>query len=214
MEISIKEACHENWNNMTPNEQGAFCSKCVKTVIDFTDKSIDEIKSFFAGHKQESTCGRFEDKQLSALSFDAFFERFRNFEFTKRFAVILFFTFGFYLFGTSTALAQSDSLIKSDTATKQPEPTALVNVGTYTSIPVALFDGKITTTGPVSIIDVQPKFDWAKITTTGTVSIIETQPKFDWSKLTVTPIALFNEPVKKPVRPAPLKRESVYRRRD
>lgn len=114
MEISIKKPCHENWGDMTPNEQGAFCSKCVKTVVDFSNQSLDEIKSFFAGRRQEKVCGRFEEKQLTALSFDAFFDQFRRFEFTKRLAVILFFTFGVWLFGASSASAQSNEHIKGD----------------------------------------------------------------------------------------------------
>jgi hypothetical protein len=190
MEISIKEACHENWNNMTPNEQGAFCGKCVKNVIDFSTKSLEEIKEFFTGREQQNICGRFEDKQLSALSFDAFFEHFRNFEFTKRFVVILFFTFGLCLFDASPAAAQSDSLAISDTATKQPEPITLVNPGTFSNIPVPLFNGQI-------------------ITTTGTVV---TTWVTDW----VTPVIVFNEPVKitPGIKPAPLKRKPVDRRRD
>lgn len=114
MEISIKKPCHESWSGMTPNEQGAFCGKCVKTVVDFSTKSLEEIKEFFSGHKQEKVCGRFEEKQLSALSFDAFFDQFRRFEFTKRLAVILFFTFGVWLFGASPASAQSNEHIKGD----------------------------------------------------------------------------------------------------
>lgn len=163
MEISIKEACHENWNSMTPNEQGAFCGKCVKTVIDFTDKSLDEIKSFFAGHKQESTCGRFGDKQLSALSFDAFFERFRYFEFTKRFAVILFFTFGLGLFGASTATAQSDSLVMGFTTVKNAEESKLIEATTFTNITIEQLKPQITM-GAVSIIQPLQKFDWNTIT--------------------------------------------------
>lgn len=193
MEILINEACHENWDNMTPNEQGAFCSKCVKTVTDFTDKSLDEIKSFFAGRGQESTCGRFEDKQLSALSFDAFFERFRHFEFTKRFAIILYFTFGMWLFGNSPAIAQSDTLFTNDTVVKAPEVIGLPQVTTYTNITLA---------------ELRPEI------TMGTVAII-TQPKaFDWSKITVSHQVWVAEPPKKGIRPAPLKREPVYRRRD
>jgi len=196
MEISIKEACHENWNDMSPNEQGAFCNKCVKTVIDFTDKSLEEIKSFFAGRGQENICGRFEDKQLSALSFDAFFEQFRKFEFTKRFALILFFTFGFYLFGTSKAIAQSDSLVKSDTTLKQMTWAEPVALGTYTKMVV------LPVTGPV-------------ITTMGSVSIITKPQKFDLSRITFASPVWFSKPVKKTgQKPAPLKRESVYRRHD
>jgi hypothetical protein len=120
MEISIKKPCHENWNDMTPNEQGAFCGKCVKTVIDFSSKSLDEIKGFFAGREQQKVCGRFEERQLTALSFDAFFEKFKRFEFSKRFAVILFFTFGVWLFGASGAIAQSSIHTKGDVQVEQP----------------------------------------------------------------------------------------------
>ena len=121
MEISIKKPCHENWDAMTPNEQGAFCGKCVKTVIDFSTKSIDEIKAFFTGREQQKICGRFEEKQLVSLSFDAFFEQFRKFELTKRLAVILFFTFGMWLFGASSAVAQTNAHVKGDVRVEDPK---------------------------------------------------------------------------------------------
>jgi hypothetical protein len=194
MEISIKEACHENWSNMTPNEQGAFCGKCVKNVIDFTTKSLEEIKEFFTGREQQNICGRFEDKQLSALSFDAFFERFRNFEFTKRFAVILFFTFGLCLFDASPVLAQSDSLAKSDTTIQALEKVEYGKAITYTAIP---FPGIET------------------ITIMGGISSIQDPQNFDWAPVHMTQPVWFKEPEKKAsVRPAPLKRKPVDRRRD
>jgi hypothetical protein len=112
MDISIKKPCHENWNNMTPNEQGAFCGKCVKTVIDFSTRSIEEIKEFFAVKQEERICGRFEKTQLATLSFDHFFTEFKGFSFTKRLAVILYFTFGMALF--NTAGAQVDPSVKGD----------------------------------------------------------------------------------------------------
>jgi hypothetical protein len=120
MEISIKKPCHESWDEMTPNEQGAFCGKCVKTVIDFSTKSLDEINRFFAGREQQKICGRFEETQLTALSFDAFFDKFKRFEFNKRFTVILFFTFGFWLFGASGAIAQNNVHTKGDVQVEQP----------------------------------------------------------------------------------------------
>lgn len=114
MEISIKKPCHQNWDHMTPNEQGAFCSKCVKTVIDFSSKSIDDIKHFFAVKQDEKICGRFEKNQLTSLSFDAFFSEFKGFNFTKRFAVIVYFTFGMWLFNTSSAFSQTTEHLKGD----------------------------------------------------------------------------------------------------
>ena len=114
MEISIKKPCHENWDAMTPNEQGAFCGKCVKTVVDFSNKSIEEIKDFFMGKQNEKVCGRFEKTQLTSLSFDAFFSEFKGFNFTKRFTVILYFTFGMWLFNVSSSKAQTHEPIKGD----------------------------------------------------------------------------------------------------
>lgn len=114
MEISIKKPCHENWDLMTPNEQGAFCGKCVKTVIDFSNKSIEEIKDYFNGKQNEKVCGRFETTQLTSLSFDAFFNEFKGFNFTKRFAVIVYFTFGMWLFNASSGAAQTQQPIKGD----------------------------------------------------------------------------------------------------
>ena len=114
MEISIKKPCHENWDSFTPNEQGAFCGKCVKTVVDFSNKSIEEIKDFFIGKQDEKVCGRFEKTQLTSLSFDAFFNEFKGFNFTKRLAVILYFTFGVWLFNTSSASAQTKIHEKGD----------------------------------------------------------------------------------------------------
>ena len=120
MDISIKKPCHENWSEMTPNEQGAFCGKCVKTVIDFSNKSVEEIKNFFTTKQEEKVCGRFEKTQLISLSFDSFFNEFRRFDLTRRFAVILYFTFGMGLFNSSSLSAQVDPAIKGDVAIIHP----------------------------------------------------------------------------------------------
>ena len=120
MEISIKKPCHENWDSFTPNEQGAFCGKCVKTVIDFSSKSIEEIKTFFSVKQSEKVCGRFEQFQLNQLSFDAFFREFKGFHLTKRVAVIIYFTFGFGLFNTLSAQEKVETHLKGDVAVEQP----------------------------------------------------------------------------------------------
>ena len=99
---------------MTPNEQGAFCGKCIKTVIDFSSKSIEEIKTFFAVKQAKKVCGRFEKTQLTSLSFDAFFNEFKGLNLTKRFAVIVYLTFGMWLFNASTGTAQSTIHEKGD----------------------------------------------------------------------------------------------------
>jgi len=65
MQISIPKACNENWNEMTPEQQGAFCKVCSKVVIDFSKMSDEEIIRYFEKKKEEKTCGRFRVSQLS-----------------------------------------------------------------------------------------------------------------------------------------------------
>ncbi|MEJ8844378.1 carboxypeptidase-like regulatory domain-containing protein [Lacibacter sp. H375] len=61
--LSIAGPCHEDWNRMTPVEQGRFCSSCQKNVVDFTTQTDEEIISFFNNYNG-SACGRFTDDQL------------------------------------------------------------------------------------------------------------------------------------------------------
>jgi hypothetical protein len=102
MKISINKPCHENWDIMNPNEQGAFCLSCQKNVVDFSKKNIEEIKDFFTKKEDtRSVCGRFEESQLTEMTFDHFFTEFRNWKFFQKAAIVVFFVFGFSLFGYS-----------------------------------------------------------------------------------------------------------------
>jgi hypothetical protein len=62
--LHIEEPCHENWQQMTPNEQGRHCLSCQKTVVDFTLMSDQEILNHIS-HASSSTCGRFTNDQLN-----------------------------------------------------------------------------------------------------------------------------------------------------
>lgn len=64
MYLSIPQPCHEDWDKMTPNQQGRFCNNCQKTVIDFTNKSDGEILNYFKNH-QGKVCGQFREEQLN-----------------------------------------------------------------------------------------------------------------------------------------------------
>jgi hypothetical protein len=61
--ITVPKPCHENWEGMTPAEQGRFCGSCQKTVIDFTNMSDRELVAYFK-KPAESMCGRFYPDQL------------------------------------------------------------------------------------------------------------------------------------------------------
>ncbi len=61
--LHIPQPCHENWDKMSPAQQGRFCQQCSKTVVDFstmTDQQVLKVLSKESG----STCGRFTSDQL------------------------------------------------------------------------------------------------------------------------------------------------------
>lgn len=68
MKIQIPEPCNENWNKMTPTEQGRFCGSCEKEVVDFTSMSKHDIQQYFINITTEATCGRIQNKQLVELN--------------------------------------------------------------------------------------------------------------------------------------------------
>lgn len=65
IQISIPNPCTEDWNKMTPAEQGRFCSSCRKCVMDFTTFSDKQLYEYMLAHKEQKTCGRFLDTQLN-----------------------------------------------------------------------------------------------------------------------------------------------------
>ncbi len=64
--ISIPKPCYENWENMTPEEQGRHCSKCNIVVKDFTTMSNEEILKYLEINTTR-TCGRVRNQQLYKL---------------------------------------------------------------------------------------------------------------------------------------------------
>lgn len=68
--LRIQEPCSESWNGMTPNEKGAFCQKCAKSVIDFTGMSALGIKQTLLENSGQSICGRISTKQMDSLNND------------------------------------------------------------------------------------------------------------------------------------------------
>jgi hypothetical protein len=123
MKIIIDNPCHENWKDMTPNEKGAFCLSCQKNVIDFSKRTIDEIKNFFSElPREESVCGKFKEEQLNEISFEHFFMQFRKWKYFQKAAVIAFFIFGFSLFSSAqNNVNRNPHLLKGEVAVILPE---------------------------------------------------------------------------------------------
>lgn len=68
MQVDIAEPCHENWNQMSPTEKGAFCGKCQIDVVDFSNKTALEVKQILHDNIGKHLCGRFKKVQLEELN--------------------------------------------------------------------------------------------------------------------------------------------------
>ena len=64
IQLSIQEPCHQDWNKMTPNERGRFCTSCSKTVIDFSTMSDTVLLQYFENLNDSNVCGRVYTDQL------------------------------------------------------------------------------------------------------------------------------------------------------
>jgi hypothetical protein len=65
MKISIPKPCHENWDVMTPQEKGRYCSVCEKCVLDFSQMRDEQILNYLA---QPKVCGRITYHQLDRIN--------------------------------------------------------------------------------------------------------------------------------------------------
>jgi len=64
LQLTIPEPCHENWQNMTPTDQGRFCNACAKEVVDFSMMTDTEVLNYFTAVTHEKVCGRVLPSQL------------------------------------------------------------------------------------------------------------------------------------------------------
>jgi len=60
------QACHENWQQMTPTAQGRHCAHCNREVVDFTHATAADLEAARAAAPDGRLCGRFRQSQLAA----------------------------------------------------------------------------------------------------------------------------------------------------
>jgi hypothetical protein len=153
--ITIPEPCHENWDQMTPNENGRFCMSCSKTVIDFTSMLPEEIQHYFIQNQNEKICGRFKKSQIDSITIQIPNRvLYSQTHYHKIFLLALFITMGTTLFSCAdnegnkvnidkievvedNAIKDSDKPNNEKSLSQKP-PTALtssINVETINSSP-------------------------------------------------------------------------------
>lgn len=61
--VHIEEPCKADWGKMTRVEAGRHCKLCEKTVVDFTQKTNQEIVAYIT-QSDSGVCGRFYSEQV------------------------------------------------------------------------------------------------------------------------------------------------------
>ncbi len=106
--IGIQHPCSVPWEEMNPTQKGAFCNKCSKEVIDFTQLSPLEIKSVLSKTVDQRTCVQMHPRQEAELNRD--FELWlRSKHFMRRTALFsILIVFGLSLFSCGSEEAKSE----------------------------------------------------------------------------------------------------------
>lgn len=95
----LSEPCTADWNKMKPVEQGRFCKSCCKVVVDFTQKTAQEILDYLRARSGERVCGiakRSELQTVPVTGAQKFSMRLR------RFSLAIYMVFGALLFTTAS----------------------------------------------------------------------------------------------------------------
>lgn len=155
--LTIPEPCHEDWNKMSPTEQGRFCKLCSKNVVDFSNKSKPEIIETILASPGK-VCGVISKKDLSQNELDIYIPLESidtKLPFIKRFFIAALFVFGTALFVPKAGSAQKIGKVAL-TCNEKPEENIKGELVAVTEIDVRQIE-KVTMqsedTIPVSYID-------------------------------------------------------------
>lgn len=145
MQVNIPKPCSENWGEMTPTQRGAFCKTCAIDVIDFSNKSPDEVKQTLKANIGKHMCGRFKKGQLTDLSI-----AYKNWEnqsartFQSKFLWACMIAFGMTLFvscGNSAAQSPlSNQVTVLSDSTKTSSDSTLNSVDSVAATPIDYTD--------------------------------------------------------------------------
>ena len=127
--LKITYQCHENWNDFTPTQQGAFCQKCKIDVKDFTQMSNDEIKDYLEKNSNSHLCGRFGVNQIIGFNNDVKLWTKNNHQTLQaKFVFVLLVTFGLTLFSCTNQAEKyqinklAETINKTTNSLQQPQP--------------------------------------------------------------------------------------------
>ncbi|HEY8894415.1 MAG TPA: carboxypeptidase-like regulatory domain-containing protein [Niastella sp.] len=167
IQLNIAEPCHENWQNMTPQQQGRFCGSCQKTVVDFTMMSDQEVLNYFL-KADHNVCGRFADDQLN--------KELKVTEKKKRFS----WAYVWNILVATFLAVKADAQGVNPKKPAEPVKEIVIKVGKVAYVPPAVSEKPVTVTGNVIDETSKKPVEWASITVKGiAVGMVDATGKFN-----------------------------------
>lgn len=122
--ITIPKPCNEDWNEMSPTEKGRFCDVCTKEVVDFTNKTSEEIQKYFVEKKDKKVCGRFKNEQLDKVTIQIPTQvLFSQVHFHKMFMLALLISMGTSLFSCKNSNGKKQKIENIEVVNDDPKTT-------------------------------------------------------------------------------------------
>jgi hypothetical protein len=121
LQIKIPIPCHEDWNAMKQQEIGRHCDVCVKTVVDFTSMTDDEVRNYLLQNKGKKLCGRFTSQQVEHFNLQIPASALHTeMNFMKKFALASLIIFGSTLFSCQNHEAKMMNKVEVVGSTAMP----------------------------------------------------------------------------------------------
>ena len=178
IQLKIDEPCHENWQNMTPNDQGRHCMACQKTVVDFSSMSDKEILAYIS-KATNSICGRLDDHQMNRDMAEQ--GKKRRFSFIYMWNIVVA---TFLMTGTAKAQGLISTRLKGKVAVKCTPPPVMMGDTIIVEVPAK----KTSVTGIVFDSETQLPLGSASVKIKGTEQGLPTDAEgnFRFNNIDVT----------------------------
>ena len=108
--IYIPKPCHEDWNKMTPTQQGKFCASCNKQIVDFSLMTDNQLLNFLS-HQPGKLCGRFDAEQLQRPLVETRIEKKKSWWMALMMPLLFLFERSS---GQTTCISKSDTTVETE----------------------------------------------------------------------------------------------------
>ena len=180
--LEINNPCEKDWNTMKIGLHSRYCDSCEKSVVDFSEKSKEEILSFLLENYNKKVCGRIYKSQLDfekedfVVTIKRLNKKYKNSNLAFYLLTMGALTFSNYgcsssgknnpatiehLNGREDSITTSNKITETDSESlklKKCDSDILVDDQIILGEMIPIFDSTITNGSPYIFVDTMPEF--------------------------------------------------------